>query len=59
MAERKSILLRIPDPLWRQLKRLAEQDLRSINGEIEYLLRDALRRRGVPAAEASDEDCDE
>ena len=47
MAERKSLLLRIPEPLWRELKRLAEQDLRSVNGEVEVLLRDALRARGA------------
>lgn len=57
MAERKSVLLRIPEPLWQQIKRLADQDLRSVNGEIEYLLRDALRRRNVPCdPDPSDED---
>ncbi|MCB8933481.1 MAG: Arc family DNA-binding protein [Fimbriimonadaceae bacterium] len=56
MAERKSVLLRIPEPLWRQLKRLAEQDLRSVNGEIEFLLRDALKRRGHRLPPESDEE---
>lgn len=51
MAERKSILLRIPEPLWRELKRLADQDLRSMNGEVEFLLRDAMRRRGASLPE--------
>lgn len=59
MAERKSFLLRIPEPLWQQLKRLADQELRSVNGEIEFLLRDALKRRGIPPGEPSDDDRDE
>jgi len=42
---RKSLLLRIPKDLWDELRAAAAADLRSVNGEIEYLLRDALRRR--------------
>ncbi|MBL8086441.1 MAG: hypothetical protein JNM85_00015 [Chthonomonas sp.] len=45
MAERKSLLLRIPPRLWEELQRLAAADLRSVNAEIEYLLADAVRRR--------------
>jgi len=44
-GERKSFLLRLPPDLHDELKRWAEQDLRSLNGQIEYLLRDAVRRR--------------
>lgn len=51
MNERKSILLRLPEPLWRELKRLADQDLRSVNGQAEVLLREAMRRRGAMAPE--------
>ena len=43
--ERKSILLRIPPSLWEEIARLAERDLRSINAQIEFLLREALRQR--------------
>ena len=43
---RKSFLLRIDPALWAELERAASADLRSINGEIEYLLREALRNRG-------------
>lgn len=43
--KRKSFLLRLPPDLMTELRRWAEQDLRSLNGHIEYLLRDALRRR--------------
>ena len=46
MAERKSILLRIPPELWEELQHMANQELRSINGQIEFLLREALRAKG-------------
>ena len=49
MAERKAFLLRIAPELWDELERLAQAELRSVNGEIEYLLREALARRGIPA----------
>lgn len=45
--ERKSILLRIPPALAEQVGRLAQKDLRSVNSQIEVLLREALRARGV------------
>jgi len=44
--ERKSILLRISPLLWEEIARLAERDLRSINAQIEFLLREAIRQRG-------------
>ena len=47
MAERKSYLLRIDPDLWADIERLAQAELRSVNGQIEYLLREALVRRGV------------
>ena len=51
MAERKAYLLRIDPELWAEIERLAQAELRSVNGEIEYLLREALQRRGIaPAA---------
>ncbi len=51
MAERKSFVLRIPKDLYDELQRLAAQELRSVNGQIEYLLREALRQRGRSAEE--------
>ena len=47
MAERKAYLLRIDPILWAEIERLAQAELRSVNGQIEYLLREALERRGV------------
>jgi hypothetical protein len=46
MAQRKSFLLRIDPALWAEVERLAQSELRSVNAQIEYLLRDALKRRG-------------
>ena len=46
MAERKSFLLRIDGQVLEALKRWADDDLRSLNGQIEFLLRQALRDRG-------------
>jgi hypothetical protein len=45
MGERKSFLLRIDGDLWAQLERWAQDDLRSVNGQIEYLLRQAILKR--------------
>jgi len=45
MGERKSFLLRIDGDLWGQLERWAQDDLRSVNGQIEYLLRQAVQQR--------------
>lgn len=43
--ERKPFLLRLPPDLHAALKRWAAQDLRSLNGQIEYLLREAVKRK--------------
>jgi hypothetical protein len=46
MAERKPFLLRIDPDLWAQLEAWAQDELRSVNGQIEYLLREAVVKRG-------------
>jgi hypothetical protein len=46
-SEKKSFLLRIDPQLWAVLENLAASELRSVNGQIEYLLRDAVVKRGV------------
>jgi hypothetical protein len=43
MAERKSFLLRIDSDILDALKKWADDDLRSLNGQLEFLLRKALR----------------
>ena len=45
MAERKAFLLRIDEKLWDELERWAQDELRSINGQIEFILREAVQRR--------------
>lgn len=42
---KKAFLMRIDPELWKELERLAATDLRSVNGQVEYLLRDALNKR--------------
>ena len=46
MADRKSFLLRIDPELLEKVQRWANDDLRSLNGQIEFLLRRALRETG-------------
>ena len=46
---KKSFLLRIDPELWTEIERLAAQELRSANAQVEYLLREALSRRGRKA----------
>jgi hypothetical protein len=46
MAERKPFLLRVDRALLDALQRWADDDLRSLNGQIEFVLRDALKRAG-------------
>jgi len=46
MAERKAFLLRVDPAMWEALSRLAQAELRSVNAQIEFMLRDALKRRG-------------
>lgn len=42
---KKQILLRISPKLWEDLAQWAEDDFRSINGQIEYLLRECVKKR--------------
>lgn len=57
MAERKAFLLRLDPRLYEALRRWADDELRSVNGQIEYLLRRALRDEGrLPAEPGADDD---
>ncbi len=52
--DKKAFALRVDPALWAQIERLAAQELRSANAQIEMLLREALARRGIkPAASPS------
>ncbi len=45
MAEKKTVLLRINPKMWEEIDRWAEDEFRSINGQIEYILNDAISKR--------------
>lgn len=47
MPAKKAFLLRVDPELWAAVERLAQAELRSANAQVEFLLRDALSRRGV------------
>ena len=53
MAERKSFLLRVDREVLDAVQRWANDDLRSLNGQIEFLLRRALRQSGRASAAPS------
>lgn len=56
---KKAYPLRLDPALWDELQRLAAHDLRSVNAEIEFLLREALARRGIKPKPASPDDTPE
>ena len=58
MAERKPFLLRLDERTFLALKRWADDDLRSINGQVEFLLRRALEQAGRLNRESKDPPAD-
>ena len=56
MAARKQFLLRIDPELWADVEKWAADELRSVNAQVEYLLREAVRRRrgGRAAGDAAE-----
>ena len=53
--ERKAFLLRLPHELWKELERWAGEELRSVNGQIEYVLRQAVMKHRS-ASQGGDKD---
>ncbi|MDR0248141.1 MAG: Arc family DNA binding domain-containing protein [Oscillospiraceae bacterium] len=49
MSEKKQFPLRLSPELWAELNRWAQDDFRSVNAQIEYILREAVRGRGRPS----------
>lgn len=49
MKQRKSFLLRISPDLYQSLEAWAQQELRSVNAQIEFLLKEAVRKHGRDA----------
>ena len=57
MAARKAFALRIDEKTLAAMQRWANDDLRSLNAQIEFVLRESLRKAGrLPKAERADED---
>ena len=55
MAERKPFLLRVDPTVLEAVQKWAADDLRSLNAQIEYILRDALQRAGrLPGSRKKD-----
>ena len=59
MEERKAFLLRIDPKLWKELDAWAQEELRSVNGQIEYLLKLAVAHRKKTATEPREQSSDE
>jgi hypothetical protein len=45
LAEKKNIPLRISYKMWEEINRWAEEEFRSVNGQIEYILNEAIKKR--------------
>lgn len=56
MAQKKALLLRIPPDLWEDIRRWADDELRSVNGHIEYVLRSAVEQAGRRTKKSPGED---
>jgi hypothetical protein len=55
MKSRKPFLLRMSPELYDALESWAQREMRSVNGQIEYILKEAVRRQGDRSVEAGDE----
>lgn len=56
MPPRKSFPLRLSPELYEELRRWADQEFRSVNAQIEFLLQEAVRRRKGKTGDADDEE---
>ena len=56
MAARKSFALRIDEKTFSAMQRWSQDDLRSLNAQIEFVLRDALRKSGRLSSEETSKD---
>ena len=45
MKEKKQVLLRIPNELWENLNQIADEECRSVNSQIEYILTKEVRNK--------------
>jgi len=56
MANKKAFPLRVDEDIWEAMRRWSEDELRSVNAQIEFVLRDALRRAGRIARPEREDD---
>ena len=56
--ERKSFLLRVDPALWTDLESWAADELRSVNGQVEYILRQAVQKRKKNQTAEAENDAD-
>lgn len=54
--EKKTVLLRLTPRIWEEINRWAEDEFRSVNGQIEYLLQEAINRRNKGRKKRDEED---
>ena len=54
MAEKKAFVLRVNPEMLKELEAWAQQDFRSLNGQIEYLLSEALKKQRRPKGKGSE-----
>ena len=58
MAERKSFLMRVDPALWGEIERWAADELRSVNAQVEIILREAIKRRRAGSSQTETTDAD-
>lgn len=57
VAKKKAFPLRVNADVWEAMRRWSDDELRSVNAQMEYVLRDALRRAGrLPRSKKRDPD---
>jgi hypothetical protein len=56
MAKKKAIPLRINQHIWKAMRRWSDDELRSLNAQIEWVLREALREAGRLPRDTEDDD---
>lgn len=56
MAEKKTILLRLNPKMWEEINKWADDEFRSVNGQIEYLLQEAISKRNKTSKRGSIEE---
>jgi hypothetical protein len=59
MKERKAFLMRIDPALWAELEAWAQEELRSVNGQVEMILKQAVMKRKGAGRKSSDSIADE